>query len=151
MPIHTDREIISNQQFWRKVSSSTWCVFHGPTYGEPSGVLIMRVYFQRITYLRGLFVRGLGNGLGNVPIIWTDPTFLVCFHINVPTSVQRWVHAHTPTHTHTHPYIWDFKQRVRKGLVRWPEVIFFATRQRLITREFNIQLYHDGFSGGNDA
>ena len=55
------------------------------------------------------------------------------------------------THTHTHPYIWDFKQRVRKGLVRWPEVIFFATRQRLIIREFNIQLYHDGFSGGNDA
>ena len=53
--------------------------------------------------------------------------------------------------THTHPYIWDFKQRVRKGLVRRPEVIFFATRQRLIIREFNIQLYHDGFSGGNDA
>ena len=44
------------------------CV-QGPTYGDPSGVLIMSVYFQRITYLRGLFVRGLGNGLGNVPII----------------------------------------------------------------------------------
>ena len=29
-----------------------------PTYGDPSGVLIMRVYFQRITYLRGLFLVG---------------------------------------------------------------------------------------------
>ena len=37
----------------------------------------------------------------------------------------------------------DFKQRPRKGLVRWPEVFLPATHQCLKSR------YHDGYSGQN--
>ena len=48
-----------------------------------------------------VFMRTFLWGLENVPTIWTDPTSLVCIHMNVPIGVQRCTHARTQ-HTHTH-------------------------------------------------
>lgn len=44
-----------------------------------------------------VFMRTFLWGLENVPTIWTDPTLLVCIHMNVPIGVQRC--THTRTHT----------------------------------------------------
>ena len=57
-----------------------WTNIWGPVRGPHYEGLLSNNYI-----LRGLFLWGREN----VPIISTDPTLLVCFHMNVPVSVQR--------------------------------------------------------------
>ena len=54
-----------------------------------------------------VFMRTFLWGLENVPTIWTDPTLLVCIHMNVPIGVQRC------THTHTHTPLTHYRSSLR--------------------------------------
>ena len=86
--------------------------FRGPHYER----LLSKNYLFKRTFCAGTrkWTRKCPNNLNR-------PHFPGVFSYKCPHKCAA---VSARTHTHTHPYTWDFKQRVRKGLVRWPEVIF---------------------------